>query len=149
MSGISDTGREDVLDRDGPIRFNYKDGVVTRVGWEHDLTVAMRDAGLAIRDQTEWLKRSAEESDRRYFADKEEARLDKERWDKEATNDQIIAALYDTHNQEESYHSLIANAIEKVRYMVMNQQIEDLSTNALKKELRKRQALKKNRQPCE
>ena len=57
--------------------------------------------------------------------------------------------MYGLHNQEESYHSLIANAIERVRYMVMNQQIEDLSTRALKKELRKRQALKKNRQPCE
>ena len=57
--------------------------------------------------------------------------------------------MYELHNQEESHHSLIANAIERVRYMVMNQQIEDLSTNGLKKELRKRQALKKNRQPCE
>ena len=50
-------------------------------------------------------------------------------------------AMYDLHNQEESYHSLIANAIERVRYMVMNQQIEDLSTAELKKELKRRKKL--------
>ena len=49
--------------------------------------------------------------------------------------------MYDLHNQEESYHSLIANAIEKVRYMVMNRQIEDLSTAELKKELKRRKKL--------
>ena len=50
-------------------------------------------------------------------------------------------AVYECHNQEESYHSLIANAIEKVRYMVMNRQIEDLSTAELKKELKRRKKL--------
>ena len=64
-------------------------------------------------------------------------------WESRLAND--IAALrkemYDLHNQEESYHSLIANAIEKVRYMVMNRQIEDLSTAELKKELKRRKKL--------
>jgi hypothetical protein len=178
MSGLDDEKimSADPMVVDGRSEMARVEGGILKL--HNDLIVLIGAAdrtAIRIGEQTDWLQRSAEESDRRYFADKEEARLDKERWDKEATNDQIIAALgklegllnmlvnrewmmgrqefppvggrelleavYDCHNQQEAYHSLIANAIEKVRYMVMNQQIEDLSTAELKKELKRRKKL--------
>ena len=50
-------------------------------------------------------------------------------------------AVYECHNQEESYHSLIANAVESVRFMVANRMIEEMPTDILKKELKRRKKL--------
>ena len=64
--------------------------------------------------------------------------IDAVRVEVEALGEEVCEQL----GRQGAYLARMSNEVERVRYLVLNQQIEDLPTKALKKELKKR---KKNR----
>ena len=67
-----------------------------------------------------------------------EEAIDVVRVEVEALGEEVCEQL----GRQGAYLARMGNEVERVRYLVLNQQIEDLPTKALKKELKKR---KKNR----